>query len=140
MVQGTTFTAIATPGASAQATGIDNQGDISGFYVDGAGVNHGYVIPAGKTLVTINFAMSSLTQALGLNNMGEVVGTYTDASNKMHGFIYNISSTKFETIDETKGVGTTLVNGINDSGSIVGFFVDSTGNTEGFTGKVTGCM
>jgi hypothetical protein len=140
IVQGTTFTAITTPGASAQATGINDNGDVSGFYVDSAGVSHGYVIPSGKALITVDFAMSTLTQALGLNNKGEVVGTYTDTATRMHGFIFNVSSAKFETIDETGGVGTTVVNGINDSGSIVGFFLDSTGNTEGFMGKVTGCM
>ena len=140
VVQGTTFTSISAPGASAQATGINDNGDVSGFYVDSAGHNHGYVIPSGKTLITVDFAMSTLTQALGLNNKGEAVGTYTDTAGRTHGFIYEVSSAKFETIDEPGGLGTTVVNGINDSGSIVGFFLDTTGSTEGFLGKVTGCM
>ena len=31
---------------SAQATGVNNEGDICGFYVDSSGVNHGFLNPA----------------------------------------------------------------------------------------------
>jgi hypothetical protein len=143
-VQGTTFTPIMTPGTSAQATGINNNGDVSGFYVDAMGTTHGFIVPAGKTLVTVDFMGSTFTQVLGLNNLRDAVGTYTDMQGAIHGFIYSIASGKFETIDNPNtAAGTaanTVVNGINDKGTVVGFYMDAAGNTNGFKAVATGCM
>ena len=138
-VSGGTFTMITTPGTTGQATGINNNGDVSGFYVDNANLTHGFVIPKGKTLMTVDFPMGTFTQVLGLNNLGDAVGTYNDAAGKTHGFIFKISGASFEPIDEPMGVGTTVVNGLNDEGQFVGFFVDQAGNTNGFVGKITAC-
>jgi probable HAF family extracellular repeat protein len=88
----------------------------------------------------LDYPASTETQALGVNNLGDVVGFYMDATNKMHGFIYNLASAKYGTIDNTNGVGATLVNGINDKGTMVGFFEDQAGNTNGFMAAITGCM
>jgi hypothetical protein len=137
--KGGVYTMIATPGTSAQATGVDDNGDVSGFYVTAAGVTHGFWIPFGKALVTIDYPGSTFTQALGLNNLGDVVGTYNDAMAKTHGFIYNVFSTQFESIDEINGVGTTVVNGLNNVGQIVGFYLDMTGKTNGFVGTISSC-
>jgi len=134
------FTMITTPGASAQATGVNNRGDVSGFYVDNAAVTHGFVIPQGKTLITVDFPQGTFTQVLGLNNLGDAVGTYDDAGGKTHGFIFNVTAVSFESIDDPKGVGTTVVNGLNDLGKIVGFSVDQAGNTNGFSAQITACQ
>lgn len=138
-VQGAVFRPITTPGTSAQATGVNDKGDVSGFYVTAAGVTHGFWIPFGKPLVTIDYPASTFTQALGLNNLGDVVGSYTDAPGKTHGFIYNVVSTQFGSIDEINGVGTTVVNGLDNLGQIVGYYVDMAGKTNGFVGTISSC-
>jgi uncharacterized membrane protein len=116
---------------SAQATGVNNNLAVSGFYVDAGGVNHGFFFSKyNQTPVTIDYPGATFTQALGLNNLGEVVGDYIDASGAMHGFLDVHGA--LQSIDDPLGVGTTVVNGINDKGQLVGFFVDAAGATEGF--------
>jgi probable HAF family extracellular repeat protein len=106
---------------SAQATGINNSGNVCGFFVDAKGVNHGFLLIRGR-FELLHFPASAGTQALGLNNKGQVVGLYTDSSNNTHGFVYTVSTKTFQSIDDPDGVGTTIVNGINDKGVLVGFF------------------
>jgi hypothetical protein len=125
------FLSISIAGSvSAQATGIDDAGAVSGFYIDSAGVNHGFLKSDG-VLTTLDFPGGTFTQALGLNSK-EVVGFYLDTSGLSHGFVY--SNGTFTSVDEPNGVGTTVINGVNALGDIVGFYVDSSGNTDGFEG------
>ena len=128
---GAVFQVITIPGAvgGAQATGINNSQQICGFYIDNNGVNHGFLLNFGL-LVTLDAPGSTFTQALGLNNNGQVVGSYMDANGNGHGFVWT-SAGGFQTIDDPKGIGTTLINGINDKGVLVGFYVDQDGNTDG---------
>ncbi|MGA3194410.1 MAG: hypothetical protein ABSD39_05360 [Terriglobales bacterium] len=106
---------------SAQATGINNSGDVCGFTIDSAGT-HGWLKILGHFTILDDPDGVGATQALGLNNKGQVVGTYTDSSNNSHGFVYTINSNTWQTIDDpNNGVGTTVVNGINDNGVLVGF-------------------
>ncbi len=119
-------------GVTAQGTGINNAGIVSGFVQDSKGVFHGFVLTGGHCEL-LNFPGSTGTMALGLNNSGRVVGSYTDSTNATHGFIYNTFSKSFTSIDDPNGVGTTIVNGINDNNVIVGFWGNSPNNT-GFVG------
>jgi hypothetical protein len=116
---------------SAQATGVNNNLAVCGFYVDGGGNTHGFSMPGlSQNAVSIDYPGATFTQALGLNSLGEIVGDYTDAGGAMHGFLDDHGT--FLKIDDPLGVGTTTINGINDKGQLVGFFVDANGNTEGF--------
>lgn len=105
---------------TAQATGINNSGDVCGFTVDNGSVMHGFLRMLGH-FTLLDYPGSTGTQALGLNNKGQVVGSYTDSSGNSHGFVYTISSTSWQSIDDPAGIGTTVVNGINDNGVLVGF-------------------
>ena len=119
---GSVFELFNIPGStSAQATGINNSGNVCGFFVDAKGVNHGFLLILGR-FELLNFPASTGTQALGLNNKGQVVGLYTDSSNNTHGFVYTVSTKTFQSEDDPDGIGTTIVNGINDKGVLVGFF------------------
>ena len=69
-----------------QALGINDLGEIVGFYTDANGVQHGYVDsngiftsfdPSGSTNTTIN----------GLNDLGQIVGFYTDGNDNVIGFV-----------------------------------------------------
>jgi probable HAF family extracellular repeat protein len=126
---GQVFELFVIPGSvQAQATGINNEGQVCGFTIDSKGVNHGWLSITGN-LTILNFPESTGTQALGLNNKGQVVGSYTDAAGNSHGFVYEVTTKKWQSIDDPDGVGTTLVNGINDDGVLVGFFGTSPINT-----------
>jgi uncharacterized membrane protein len=128
--------------ASSQATGINNEGMVCGFYVDGSNVTHGFLLNAG-TLTTLDYPGANFTQALGLNDNGQVVGVYSTANGAppMHGFIYNNINDHFRTVDDPNGVNaglsTTTINGINNESQVVGFYVDVNGNTDGFIGTPT---
>ena len=117
------FEVITIPGAvgGAQATGINNSGEVCGFFIDANNVNHGWLLNAGIFL-QLDVPNSTFTQALGLNNNGQVVGAWMDQNGLTHGFLYTVSSGTYTPIDDPLGVGTTIVNGINDNADLVGFF------------------
>ncbi len=120
-----------------QATGVNNSGEFSGFFLTNSGADSAGFLLNGSTLTSIEFPGSTFTQAFGLNNEGQVVGTYIDAAGVMHGFVYDASTGTFQTVDDPLGIGTTTINGINDKGQIVGFYVDGADNTIGLVGTPT---
>jgi hypothetical protein len=124
--QGGVFEVYEIPGAvgGAQATGINNSDNTCGFYIDSAGVSHGWLQVQGH-ITLLNYPNSTGTSASGLNNSGQVVGFWTDSSSNTHGFVYNISAATFASVDDPSGVGETIVNGINDDGTLVGFYGSS---------------
>lgn len=124
------FEVITIPGAlgGAQATGINNSGEVCGFYIDGNTINHGWLLNAG-IFVQLDFPGSVFTQALGLNNRGQVVGVYAYPGGVTHGFLYTVSTGTYTSIDDPAGVGMTVVNGINDNGDLVGFYGTAPINT-----------
>jgi len=112
----------------AQATGINNSGQVCGFVIDNKNVMHGWLEIFG-TITILNYPESTGTQALGLNNKGQVVGSYTDIAGNTHGFVYYVTTKKWQSVDEPDGLNTTIVNGINDNGVLVGFFGTTPVNT-----------
>ena len=117
---------------SAQATGINDKGEVSGFYAIPTGGDDGFLLNAGK-LTVLSFPGATVTEALGLNNLGQVVGFYNDAVGNPHGFIY--SGGVFTSIDDTAAPATqTTINGINNFGQVVGFALETNGDTVGFVG------
>ncbi len=119
------------PIANAQATGINDQELVSGFYNDAMGNSHGFLWQSGTPLRTVDFPGAVSTQLLGLNATGQAVGSYTDNQNVAHGFVYNIHSKLLTPID-MPGSTSTVVNGINSRGWLVGFFTNADNNTLGF--------
>jgi uncharacterized membrane protein len=68
------------PGAVAKQTGargINPRGDIVGFYVDTAGVQHGFLLKDGE-FTTIDFPLAGVRASIanGINAQGEIVGQY----------------------------------------------------------------
>ena len=81
-----TFTAINVPGAtSTQAFGINERSQIVGFYFDGVGELHGFLLDRG-TFTTIDAPGATSTEALGINAGGQIVGRYF-AGGREHGFV-----------------------------------------------------
>jgi hypothetical protein len=134
--KGGVFEEIVIPAATggAQATGINDSQAVTGFYIDGGNVSHGFLLSAG-TLTTLDFPGSTGTAALSLNNLGQVVGTYTDGGG-VHGFVWNKGT--FQEVDDPNGAGETTLNGINDNGVLVGFWMPSGNISNGFIATPAG--
>ena len=129
-----TFTAVQlpVPADSVVASGVNDRGDISGFYTV-AKVTHGFLL-RGHHMTTLDFGAASNTQALGVNNHDQVVGSFVDKAGAMHGFVWHAGTPT--QVDDPNGTGGTLVNGINNRGQIVGFYVDAAGNTHGMLARL----
>jgi large repetitive protein len=122
------------------ATGINDSGEIVGFFRDASLKIHGFLDINGHfTTLDVPSSLQSTvnnpqTRALGINNAGEVVGFFQDFTVQNHGFLFN--NGKFTTIDDPNagtGIGQgTEATGINNAGEIVGFFTDASGHTHGF--------
>jgi len=133
-IRGGWFHRIHVPGAmSSTASGINNHGDIAGFYTGRGGVVRGFLLGAHGHLYRLSVPGASSTMAFGVNDNREVVGTYmvgTGSNAKSFGFIWS-RDFGFRTINDPHGRGATTLNGINDAGALVGFYTDAKGNTDG---------
>jgi probable HAF family extracellular repeat protein len=138
------FTTIDHPDAVAEsaALGINNRGQIVGFYVDAEGVVHGFLLEDGA-FTTIDHPDAPLesgagTAAFGLNNRGQIVGFYLDAgAEAVRGFVLDTSHDDplaggdFPTID-FPGAVETLAAAIDDHGQVAGAYGDTEGTQHGF--------
>ena len=131
-INGGVFEIIRIPkSVSAQATDINFRQQVTGFFIDSKGVNHGWWLNAG-TLLQLDYPGSTFTQATGENNFGLVVGTYQDSSGGSHGFVYDSNTSTYSSVDDPSGVGVTFVNGVNDKGTLVGFTMPTSTTASGF--------
>ena len=129
---GGVFEVINIPGSvSAQATDINIRQQVTGFFIDAKGVNHGWQLSAG-TLLQLDYPGSTFTQATGENNHGLVVGTYMDSAGATHGFVYDSATATYTSVDDPDGIGVTFVNGVSDKGQLVGFIMPSSTTASGF--------
>ena len=133
LIDNATHTADLPTNVNSQATGVDDAGDVVGFFLPTTATSDGFLLTHGSTKPTLlQFPGSTFTQALGINNVGQVVGFYNDGNGNAHGFIW--SNGNWTTVD-APGASMTTVNGINDKGQIVGF--DTAGAaTSGFVVNV----
>jgi len=123
------YTSVLVPGAdsslnAANATGIDNAGNVVGFYYPNFGSATSFLRDANGVFRPIFFPGSVYTEVQGMNNLGQAVGFYYDGTAD-HGFLWRGGS-DFSTID-FPGATNTFASGINDSGVIVGFYNDARG-------------
>jgi hypothetical protein len=61
--------------AQTQVIGINNRGFTDGFYIDNAGITHGFLDING-TFTAVDFPPFTLNQLLGLNNFDQAAGYY----------------------------------------------------------------
>jgi probable HAF family extracellular repeat protein len=121
---GGVFTAINGPnGAAVHPFGINNRGQVVGFYSTSAG-NFGFVDNHGifSTVQDPN-ATGGASLPFAINNRGQIVGFFGQGSNT-YGFLY--SDGVYTTITDPAALGT-WATGINDRGQIVGYFEDAAG-------------
>lgn len=113
-----TFNAPGASGFGTKAFGINNSGQIVGFFYDAGNRTHGF-LDTGGSFTTIDAPGAIDTYAYGINDSGQIVGSFDDALGS-HGFV------------DTGGSFTTVPGdptGINNSGQIVGSFGLDTGGS-----------
>jgi uncharacterized membrane protein len=115
---------------NSQATGVNDAGEVVGFYQEGPNSSPTFTAFVDKAgaITTFEFTGSSSTQALGVNDKGEIVGDYV-LGGETFGFLWD--NGKFITLNPP-GATSATANGINDLGQIVGFYTAANGNTIGF--------
>ena len=136
LYNGTTYTDIVDPSAwpsSTAATGINNAGQIVGYYY-GKGFDpgtHGFLY-SGGTYTELNDPLAVKgTFAQGINALGQIVGYYVDVNGNAHGFLY--SNGQYTTLDDPSPNNRgTFAQGINTWGDIVGYYIDSNQGYHGF--------
>lgn len=136
--------ATTTPGEGTWATGINNSGEIAGYYNDAAtGVFQGYIRDHNGNFTSFaapgaGTVFSSGTFVLALNGSGEVAGYYTDNTYVAHGFIRdaagNVTDFDVSGASETEGAS------INDAREIVGQWTNSTSLVSGFVRSASGAI
>lgn len=122
---GGVFTPLANP--SLDPFGINDQGQITGYYYDSAGVPHGFML-TGNTVTTIDAPNAGETFLFGINDSGQIVGQSVTINGPESGFLY--SNGVFSTIS-CPGAYATLPFGINNNGAIVGI-CESPQGVQGF--------
>ena len=120
-----TFTAIDDPSAGNNSSGtnryegtyaksINNKGEVVGYYIDAAGVWHGFLDNNG-IFTNIDAELGATNVATGINDNGQIIGYYLDSTG-YHGFLDN--NGVFTNIDAG---GFTIPVGINNNGDITGY-------------------
>lgn len=121
------FTALEFPGATlTNAQGINARGDVSGFYTDATGRNHGFLWSRGSFL-TIDVPNARITAARGIGPNGEIVGTYQlpgeSGGIPSHGFL-RTSRGEFLPMDYP-GHANTIPQRILPDGTVLGCYHDA---------------
>jgi hypothetical protein len=114
---------------NSQATGVNNAGEVVGFYQYDTAGDFSAFTDIGGTITSFQAPGSVSTQALGVNDLGEIVGSYVAMNGNTYGFLDN--GGMFTTLDPF-GSKSVVANGINDAGHIVGFYTNAVGSTIGF--------
>ena len=120
---------------------MNASGEVAGFYIDGAGAEHGFLRNASGTLTTFEAPNAGTgseqgTIVTGIDAAGDVIGAYADSSNAIHGFERNASSGTITVID-APGAGTATYQGtypdaFDAAGDISGSFTDANNVVHGF--------
>jgi len=134
---------------------INTGGDITGFFVDGGAIRHGFVRSAAGNFTTfdVSGAGTSLTQGtipLSINTTGDIAGFFVDSKDTYHGFLRGGASGTITAPIDAPGAGTgstvklnfqgTILGSINAAGDIAGVYADASGIHHGFVRRSGGAM
>lgn len=127
------YTSITGPsGATAsEASGINDNGDVVGLYLDSASAQHGFILSGGK-YTTVDVKGMSSTACWGINNSGLVTLYALDSSNDYHSYT---TTDKGKTLTKWgySGAGAlgTVIHSPNNNGDIDGTYFDSSNGGHG---------
>ena len=106
------------------AYGINNAGQIVGYYTDSGGKSHGFLLDVDGSYTTLDVPGATATYPVGINDAGQIVGGHTVFHGTVYmdyGFLLDVDRnyTKFRVPGSTD----TFAYGINASGQIVGLYL-----------------
>lgn len=115
--KGVKLTGLANTGYAAR--GINDKGQIVGWYYDTSGVQHGFLVDNGVAQqidpVEPNLASNVLE---GINDKGTITGFWTDTSGIIHGYFYKMKSKQFKALKIPGSVSFVQAWGISNNGAI----------------------
>jgi len=118
---GDTFTNIDVPGSQqTYALGINDSGKISGTFIGGEGLLHGFVLTGGQ-FIKIDYIGASQTFIGGINNTDTTVG-WSQTGSAIHGLVLKGNSFRAFDVD-FPGVVWTKPIALNDVGQVVGTYL-----------------
>jgi hypothetical protein len=129
----TTFYPENYPGSvQTQVTGINNDTntETSGFYIDTAGINHGFLHNSDDWW-DVDFPGTNFNQLLGLNDNNTAAGYYMDGIGNFHPYIYEQAGDQFEELNVPFTLSAQATD-INNNGEVVGFYLDGSGVSHGW--------
>ena len=116
----------APPGSTYYHRGINDNGQVTGYFEDIAGRAHAFVA-SGGVYTTLDDPPAPIAGvwAFDINDSGRVVGYYHDSTG-IHGFVQGggLPFTALYGPDGPASTAAYFAYGINDSGSVVGFWMD----------------
>jgi hypothetical protein len=131
LLSGGVYTTLDPPGSiSTTAVGINNFGQIVGWYADASDIWHGFVLSSG-TFTTVDYPSKLNTFLFGINDNGQIVGAY----DMQGGFIYQ-SGTFTDINVSLEPSGANLPSRLNDKGALVGLYINSAGTIYGYNATV----
>ena len=136
-----TFTTENFPGAAqTMVTGINQNGDTVGIYVDIGGVTHGFTNIGGTFATVDDPAGPNFNQGLGINNADTTVGYFAATTAGTTGqMAYRQSGGTFTNINALLPVNfNSQAVGINNAGNIVGFYMPTATTSIGFPTQLDG--
>jgi|SRR5450432_44737 len=120
-------------GNSTITEGLNDRGDITGFFTDNLGINRGYVrFHSGAFSAPFVEPNDSgvLTEGRGINHSRAIAGFYQGLDGLSHGFFLDAGTfTEFD----VSGANNTLVEGLNNAGDFVGAFDSNTSGIAAFS-------
>ena len=149
------FSTVSDPLSSGSyALGINNGGQIVGYYYDDTEIVHGFLLSDGQYTTlddpSANTTDNQGTYASGIANDGTIVGYYFGADDAFHGFVATPASdyTSFTDVDDPSadndffgGTHATAINAGADGAAseVAGYYYDALGTAHGFvyTGSLT---
>jgi hypothetical protein len=126
------FTAVAYPKAlETEATGINDKGEVTGFYLDSAGSQHGF-LKNGKKYTSIDVKGETTADAWGINNAGQITVYAINSAGDYDSFL--LTGKKFKNINNpnAKGGLGTIVHTPANNGDIDGTYYNSAGTEMGW--------
>lgn len=122
-------------------TGLNPEGAICGWFIDGNNVSHGYLRSPDGAFTTIDGPNAVYTILAGITPSGAVTGYFGDTSGVGHGLLRSPDGTLTTLDDPDAGTGNnqgTFVFGINPEGAITGQYTDTGNTNHGFVRSPSG--
>jgi probable HAF family extracellular repeat protein len=118
------------PGQQTAPHGINNAGEVVGYYLSGLGPPYkGFLLDGGTYTSLIVPGADYLTDPYKVNDSGQIVGIYAQGLGAgYHGFLLSDGS---YTLLDVPSATETIVSGINNRGQIVGYYTAG-GSQHGF--------